>query len=318
MNKEIAIIIPAYNAHDTIERLLFSILNQSIKDLCRIYLIDDYSEKDYFYLIDHFPWLDMVICRLDENGGPGVARNKGLELVIEDDIPYIVFADADDRFIGENALEKLLFLIKQSDWGFSSFYEENENKELILYNDFDIWLFGKIYKTEIITAHEIRFPKTAQNEDVAFNVWYKTCCIDIKNIDFPTYIWSFNINSITRKNHGNYAIYSYNGLSENLIEVFQKMKQDSSINQQKLQESIANRIIRMFLGYNSYLHKNLPEDILNKLTSSAKEFYKQIYLPEKEKIVLNDLINNWRMVSTTPDIPFIFMGWDEFTKKMEA
>ena len=96
------------------------------------------------------------------------------------------------------------------------------------------------------------------------------------------------------------------------------MKQDSSINQQKLLESIANRIIRMFLGYNSYLHKNLPEDILNKLTSSAKEFYKQIYLPEKEKIILNDLINNWRMVSTTPDIPFIFMGWDEFTKKMEA
>jgi hypothetical protein len=27
MEKEIAIIIPAYNAHDTIERLLFSILN---------------------------------------------------------------------------------------------------------------------------------------------------------------------------------------------------------------------------------------------------------------------------------------------------
>jgi len=49
----------------------------------------------------------MVICRLDENGGPGVARNKGLELVIEDNIPYIVFADADDCFEGYISIEVL-------------------------------------------------------------------------------------------------------------------------------------------------------------------------------------------------------------------
>lgn len=318
MEKEIAIIIPAYNAHDTIERLLFSILNQSIKDLCRVYLIDDCSEKDYFYLIDKFPWLDMVICRLDENGGPGIARNKGLELVIEDNIPYIVFADADDRFIGESGLEKLLLLIKQTDWGISSFYEESSNKEMVLYDDFDIWLFGKIYKTQIIKKYKICFPKTAQNEDVAFNVWYRTCSEDIKNIELPTYIWSFNANSITRKNCGEYAIYSYNGLSKNLVEVFQKMRQDSNINIKKFQQSIANRVLRMFLGYNSYLHKNLSEEIIQEITQSAKNFYTEIYLPEKQNISMTELVNNWKMISTTPDTPFIFMGWDEFTKKMEA
>ena len=50
MGKEIGLIIPAYNAHDTIKKLLHSICMFSFVDKVDILLVDDNSEKDYEYL----------------------------------------------------------------------------------------------------------------------------------------------------------------------------------------------------------------------------------------------------------------------------
>ena len=319
MSKEIAIIIPAYNAHDTIERLLFSILNQSVKDICRVYLIDDYSEKDYFYLINKFPWLDMVICRLDENGGPSVARNKGIELVIEDNLPYIIFADADDCFYSYYSLEKLLKKIKEYDFIVSSFLEETENTDLgnnLLHTDIDIWLFGKIYKTEIIKKYQIQFPLQPANEDVAFNVWYKTCCDKVLQLEEITYVWKYNINSITRKNNSEYVTYCYTGLCQNLTWSFEKMKQNKNISKEKFISAVVNRILRLYLGYNSYLKTSLSEERIQEFFEAVRNFYNNIYKPIEKEVSFDLLENEWSDILIRNGSPFIYLGWDDFLKKI--
>ena len=47
----IDVIIPAFNAHETVERALLSILNQTIKDEVKVYLVDDFSNKPYEIII---------------------------------------------------------------------------------------------------------------------------------------------------------------------------------------------------------------------------------------------------------------------------
>ena len=89
----IDIIIPAYNAHDTIYKALMSISLQVIKDKLKVYIIDDCSDKPYDYLKEDFNDLDITIKRLDKNVGPGKARQYGID---HSNNPYIMFCDSDD------------------------------------------------------------------------------------------------------------------------------------------------------------------------------------------------------------------------------
>ena len=49
----IDVIIPAYNAHKTIEQTLTSIAFQSIVDKLNVYIINDYG-KDYKEIIEYY------------------------------------------------------------------------------------------------------------------------------------------------------------------------------------------------------------------------------------------------------------------------
>ena len=79
MGAQVAIIVPAYKAHNTIKQLFHSIAMQTQVEECKIILVDDADDKNYNYLYDNFPTLDLVILRNEENIGPAQARNKGLE-----------------------------------------------------------------------------------------------------------------------------------------------------------------------------------------------------------------------------------------------
>ena len=50
----IDIIIPAYNAHDTIEKSLLSILIQSEINNINVYIVNDCSKNDYSYFIKKY------------------------------------------------------------------------------------------------------------------------------------------------------------------------------------------------------------------------------------------------------------------------
>lgn len=71
----IDIIIPAYNAHDTIKNTLASIaMQQNAKDL-NVYVIDDCSNKGYEEEVDLFKdVLNIRLFRLEKNMGPRLCK----------------------------------------------------------------------------------------------------------------------------------------------------------------------------------------------------------------------------------------------------
>ena len=284
MEKEIAIIIPAYNAHDTIKQLLFSIAAQTVKDKTLIILIDDCSNQDYYYLLEEFPFLDLTLLKTEKNSGPGVARNLGISYVIKKNIPYIVFCDADDLIIFNLFLENGLKEIQNADFVFSNFYESSV-KGVIAHLDNDVWLFGKFYKTEIIKKHEIKFiGNSYSNEDVTFNLWYWLCCDKKIHLNYFTYLWQYAKNSLTRKDNHSYSFTSYPSICRNLQEMYEKVEQDSMISKEKIQQSILDRILRMYLGFNEFY-------------SCAEEGYKQdewlFAIKELYKTTFEKYINNF-------------------------
>ena len=106
-NNLIDVIIPAYNVPDNILfRCLASIACQDIVSDLEVTIVDDAStEQNYAEVAKHFEdILKINILRYDTNGGPGVARQYGIDHTSNG---YMTFIDADDTFNGAFALKAL-------------------------------------------------------------------------------------------------------------------------------------------------------------------------------------------------------------------
>jgi glycosyltransferase involved in cell wall biosynthesis len=121
----ISIIIPVYNAEDSLQACLDSATQQTLKDL-EIICIDDASTDSSSDILSRYAHTDprVRVIKHDTNKGEGAARNTGLDKARGE---YIFHLDADDT-IPQNAL-KLLYREAQSHGsdmvkgGFVMFYE---------------------------------------------------------------------------------------------------------------------------------------------------------------------------------------------------
>lgn len=219
--KEIAIIIPTYKAHKTIERTLLSIALQSIKDKIKVYLSVDADGENYDYLLDYKKHFDMEILYAEKNGGPGVARQYAIDRTKE---PFIVFIDADDSFVGAFALEYLYQMINSGDdviMGRALMVEEMRNGMLQNHEQDMVWLHGKIYKREFMEKYNIRFTKLRANEDVGFNRLFRLLKGKnrIPSLNQVVYAWHYEEGSIVRsKGHEYEFAGSIEGAVTNTIE----------------------------------------------------------------------------------------------------
>lgn len=106
---QISFIIPAYNAEDTIESCVNSILNIKRKDL-EVVVIDDGSTDFTFKICEQIEDERVRVIR-KRNGGVSTARNTG---IIESTGKFIIFCDADDQ-IETKEMEQILSDINDSD-----------------------------------------------------------------------------------------------------------------------------------------------------------------------------------------------------------
>lgn len=101
---KLSIIIPIYNAEQTLKRCIESILSQSFTDY-ELILIDDGSNDKSAFICDEFKQIDGKIkVKHQKNKGLSAARNAGLEMAQGE---YITFVDSDDS-INENTLQDLM------------------------------------------------------------------------------------------------------------------------------------------------------------------------------------------------------------------
>lgn len=165
----IDIIIPAYNTHKTIYNCLFSILNQSINDKVKVYLIDDNSNKKYDSIYDFFKnKLNIKLIRLEENKGPGFARQVGLN---ESNSKYVFFLDSDDVLYDSYSLENIHKNMIENDYDLiiSNIIEKTKDNNIIERTGGLFSLHGKLFKRSFIKKNNISFPYFYTDEDVSFN-----------------------------------------------------------------------------------------------------------------------------------------------------
>lgn len=109
---QISIILPMYNAENTIEKCLDSLLNQSIQPI-EIIIIDDKSEDKCCEIVAKYSkkTKNIVFLKNEKNIGAGASKNRGLKVAQAD---LIGFIDADD-FVGSTYYENMVVAIKKFD-----------------------------------------------------------------------------------------------------------------------------------------------------------------------------------------------------------
>lgn len=247
-NRKIDVIIPAYNVPDNILfRCLASIACQDIIEDLEITIVDDAStEQNYEAIIKNFESMIKInILRYEVNGGPGVARQYGLDHTSNG---YVTFIDADDTFNGAFALKALRKgieinngLYKMCVGVFDEVHEEgiNDGPILMSHEQDMVWMFGKLYRREFIDKYNIHFHETSRaNEDNGFNTMIRLCANDREQINFipaHVYYWHENLNSITRHNDCQYSYGSsdrdsFYGYVENMIFAIKEAKKKNPYN----------------------------------------------------------------------------------------
>lgn len=223
MKKKITIGIPVYKAKNTIDKLLASVLVQTISNDVAIILANDYPEdnESYSYLIDRYPELNISILNCEKNTGPGLARQRALDACKTD---WITFMDADDVLISPFALEELYNNITPNcvevQGAFLQEVQEGNinaaQKAQLIQNGQAVpprtlprndighpWVFGRLYNVHFLRQQGIRFSKLRAMEDGEFN-WKIRMSIEgtplqINLIESPIYLWrTGSEHSITR------------------------------------------------------------------------------------------------------------------------
>lgn len=90
---KISVVIPAYQAAETILPTLASCQNQSPRPYEIIVVLDGATDNTASLIRTHFP--QVTIVSLEKNQGPSMARNVGAEKAQGD---WIAFLDADDQW----------------------------------------------------------------------------------------------------------------------------------------------------------------------------------------------------------------------------
>ncbi|MDE1507153.1 glycosyltransferase family 2 protein [Ligilactobacillus salivarius] len=107
---KVSIILPVYNAADTVEKTIISVLNQTLKDI-ELIIIDDGSNIETKNVIRSFR--DRRIKLIEqENSGVSNARNSGIRSAKGN---YLFFIDSDD-WIEKNYSKTCLYFLKNIVW----------------------------------------------------------------------------------------------------------------------------------------------------------------------------------------------------------
>lgn len=312
----IDVIIPAFNAHDTIEKTLASIAYQDNVKQLKVYIVNDASNNDYSKEVNFFSnFMDIKEITLSKNSGPGVARQYGID---HSKSEYIVFIDSDDKFYSPYALTTLYNSIEESgaDVVISNFYEILADGSKIEHEEDTIWVHGKIYRRDFLKDNNIKFNDTRANEDNGFNQLVLLHDSNIEYIDDFTYLWDYNENSITRINDHEYQFGGIEGYIYNITWALNiAIKNNCDYN--KIAEQVFSNLLAVYYYYIQFFNEE-NVDILIKKSKRLYEIYLDYQLEEEEKL---EKWNEQYMYSTenlevidklNPPISF-----EEFLKKIE-
>jgi glycosyltransferase involved in cell wall biosynthesis len=299
--ERVDIIIPAFHAQNTIIRPISSIVMQNIIDEIDITIVNDADENDYSEFVNYFKkFVSIKEIKMSKNGGPGVARQYGLDHTNNE---YVTFIDADDSFASPFAIKELRRQLDgdpKSHTCVGTFIEEqilpDGTPKYLPHQQDMVWMFGKMYTRSFLKRYDIHFNETRANEDNGFNALVKLCSSENEQIKFigdVVYDWHINDNSITRIDNCNYSYNaSFPGYTDNMIYAIIEGKKRKPFNGYITQFSIET----MCNLYEYYIETVARDKrYMDQNFSYCKKFYDKVYSKIEEDItpeILSTVYNN--------------------------
>jgi glycosyltransferase involved in cell wall biosynthesis len=206
------VIIPVYKARETLSDTLNSLCAQTNHRFITTVVVDCDNED---YTAIHEKYSHLLALRWierDVNGGPGAARQTGLDANATSYpmCDYVMFVDADDMLL-PRAVDVLYNEAKKNfaDIVSANIMCEDEGKTINVLDAsiYLTWCHAKIYRAAFLQENNIRFlDQLRANEDCYFNLVAHLLTTKKYGIDESLYLWRKNPNSITRSGTGNFHI----------------------------------------------------------------------------------------------------------------
>jgi glycosyltransferase involved in cell wall biosynthesis/CDP-glycerol glycerophosphotransferase (TagB/SpsB family) len=174
---KVSVIIPIYNSESYLEETIESVLGQDLKGI-EIILIDDGSTDKSIDICNSYANKHNNIKVISQkNLGPGVARNKGVEVAKGE---YVTFLDSDD-LIPKDIFKKVYTILKETE---SDIFIGN----ILCFDDVRQWhlhYMKKVFlnKGEIKTDSFNKMPEINYTPSVC-NKWFKLSMLKNNNIIF--------------------------------------------------------------------------------------------------------------------------------------
>ena len=195
------IIIPIYNARETLPKTLDSLVAQT-KNLFMVTLVQDADNIDYSDIVEEYRHrgLNITLEVLSENVGPGLARQRGIDMSSQ--FEYVMFLDSDD-LLQPRAIDVLTREVKKNDLDIlsSSFVVERPGVDTYVKGDgsASTWVLGKIYRRAYLVDNNIRFAENIRlNEDSYFNLVALNCTDKKSYVDEPLGVRRYYEKSLTQ------------------------------------------------------------------------------------------------------------------------
>lgn len=274
-----SIIVPIYKAEKTIDRLIKSVLNQSIVDW-ELLLIDDGSPDKSGEICDSYALKDSrILCVHQENAGVSSARNKGLNLAKGD---WITFIDADD-YIEPTHL--------------SVFKKQIDDKSELCINSFyiDLKYQRKIFAYPSIKVQDrmdilyLFFHELRQHSQFLWNKAFKRCLIETYHLRFNTEVSLGEDNIfilrylplITKISSCSESTYNYNCVHENNESLGTKYRKPSEMLFQI--NSNTNALYRIYIDSSCEYILNIVSDyyftrIFDRILLLNTRKYKKVFV----------------------------------------
>ena len=192
MKPKVSVIIPCYNVENYLRQCLDSVVNQTLKEI-EIICIDDGSTDYTLDILEEYASKDSRFKIIkQQNGGPGQARNAGLDIATGE---YVSMLDSDDYF-ELNMLEKFYNTAVSKDTDIilcaANDFNDEENKhrrircalvekylpfkKIFNYKDMPKYIFNfcigwawdKFYKKSFIDKYNLRYAQLKNSEDLTF------------------------------------------------------------------------------------------------------------------------------------------------------
>ena len=202
----VSVIIPVYNQASFLVECLESVLAQTLREV-EVICVDDGSTDGSGRMLDEYAARDPRVKVIHQaNAGPGPARNVGMDVAQGE---FIAFMDSDDRYPGEDTLERMYAEAKSSgvevcggglellgpngrETSFSGRYAGNTFAETktMDYADYqyDFGFTRFIYARRLLESAGLRFPALRYFEDPPFFVRAMAAAGKFRALAFPTYI----------------------------------------------------------------------------------------------------------------------------------